>query len=33
MSDDDSYVCDSCGKEFDSEDELERHIKDVGLVD
>lgn len=33
MADDSDYVCERCEKEFDSEEELERHIKDVGIVD
>lgn len=31
--DDDGHTCDACGKSFDSEEELERHVHDVGLVD
>ena len=27
------YECAACGKTFDSEDALERHLHDVGLVD
>ncbi|WP_201287888.1 C2H2-type zinc finger protein [Salinirussus salinus] len=27
------YVCEVCGKSFESEAELERHVHDVGLVD
>ncbi|WP_155120611.1 C2H2-type zinc finger protein [Haloprofundus marisrubri] len=28
-----AYVCETCGKEFDSEAALEAHIRDAGLVD
>lgn len=28
-----ALVCDACGKQFDSERELERHVRAVGLVD
>lgn len=28
-----TYTCEACGKTFESEDALERHIHDVGLVD
>ncbi len=27
------YECGVCGERFESEDELERHVHDVGLVD
>jgi len=27
------YVCEACEKAFETEAELERHIRDVGLVD
>lgn len=27
------YVCEACGKEFDSEQELRAHVYAVGLVD
>jgi DNA-directed RNA polymerase subunit RPC12/RpoP len=30
---DEKYVCDRCGKEFDSEEALDRHIREVGIVD
>jgi uncharacterized membrane protein YvbJ len=29
----DEYECAACGKTFASEQELQRHVKDVGLVD
>lgn len=29
----DRYRCDICGKEFPSEDELERHVKRVGIIE
>jgi hypothetical protein len=28
-----SYVCEACGKSFESEAALEAHLRDVGLVD
>jgi len=28
-----TFVCGICGMEFDSRDELERHVHDVGIVD
>jgi DNA-directed RNA polymerase subunit RPC12/RpoP len=27
------YVCGICGERFDTEEELERHVHDVGIVD
>ncbi|WP_224448931.1 C2H2-type zinc finger protein [Haloprofundus salilacus] len=27
------YVCETCGKEFESEEALEAHLRDAGLVD
>jgi hypothetical protein len=27
------FVCEACGKSFESEEALERHVHDVGLVD
>ena len=30
---DDEHVCAACGKAFESEAELERHVHDIGLVD
>jgi DNA-directed RNA polymerase subunit RPC12/RpoP len=27
------YVCEACGKSFETERALERHIHEVGLVD
>lgn len=27
------YVCDVCGQTFDSEEALEDHVHDIGLVD
>jgi DNA-directed RNA polymerase subunit RPC12/RpoP len=27
------YVCEACGEEFDTEEELRRHLYAVGLVD
>ena len=27
------YRCEACGKEFDSEEELEAHVREVGLVE
>lgn len=32
-SETDTYVCDACGRQFESEAALERHVKEVGLVD
>ena len=29
----DAYVCEACGKEFATEQELRAHVTDVGLVD
>ena len=29
----DEYVCEECGREFDSEEELKRHLWEVGLVE
>jgi hypothetical protein len=29
----DEYVCDVCDETFNSEEELRRHVHDVGLVD
>ncbi len=29
----DHYRCEACGKEFDSETELEKHLREQGLVD
>lgn len=31
-STDGEYVCDACGRVFESEEELSRHTRDVGLV-
>ena len=28
-----AFVCEACEKRFDSEAALERHLRDVGLVD
>ncbi|WP_168191195.1 hypothetical protein [Haloprofundus sp. MHR1] len=28
-----SYVCESCGEEFDTEEALDAHVRDAGLVD
>jgi DNA-directed RNA polymerase subunit RPC12/RpoP len=28
-----TYRCDACGKEFDSERALQAHVRSVGLVD
>jgi len=33
MSDDGSFRCDICGKEFDSEEELKRHVRRIGIVE
>jgi hypothetical protein len=30
---DPDWTCDACGKSFDSEAELDRHVHEVGLVD
>ena len=30
---DDEHVCEACGKDFDSEAALERHVREIGLVD
>lgn len=32
-SSDGGYVCDACGKRFETEEALERHVREVGLVD
>jgi hypothetical protein len=32
MGEDDKPVCDACGKEFDSEEELREHLHEQGLV-
>jgi DNA-directed RNA polymerase subunit RPC12/RpoP len=29
----DEYVCDVCGEAFESEQELQQHVHDVGVVD
>jgi DNA-directed RNA polymerase subunit RPC12/RpoP len=29
----DEYVCGACGKSFPTEEALERHVHEVGLVD
>ena len=29
----DEYVCEACGESFESEEALDRHIREVGLVD
>lgn len=28
-----SYECEACGKSFDSEESLERHVRRVGIVE
>jgi DNA-directed RNA polymerase subunit RPC12/RpoP len=28
-----TYRCDACGREFDSEEALRAHVRSVGLVD
>jgi len=33
MTDDESYECSVCGEVFDSEEEVDRHVHDVGIVD
>lgn len=36
MTDDtdaEEYVCEACGESFESEEALERHVREVGLVD
>ena len=34
MTDDnEEHVCEACGKSFESEEALERHVREVGLVD
>ncbi|MFC7082551.1 C2H2-type zinc finger protein [Halorussus caseinilyticus] len=33
MGDQERYVCEACGKSFDSEEELRRHVYAVGLVE
>ncbi|MFO7927187.1 MAG: C2H2-type zinc finger protein [Natronomonas sp.] len=32
-TDSDEYVCEACEKVFESEEALERHVHDIGLVD
>lgn len=32
-TDDEEYVCEACGESFESEEALERHIEEVGLVE
>lgn len=32
MGEQDHYVCEACGKTFESEEELQEHVYDVGLV-
>lgn len=32
-SDEGEHVCDACGRSFESDEALEEHIHDVGLVD
>jgi len=27
------YVCEACGREFDTEERLRRHVREVGLVE
>lgn len=29
----DRYVCEACGEEFETEEELRRHLYSVGLVE
>lgn len=31
-TDTEEWTCEACGETFESEDELERHIHEVGLV-
>jgi DNA-directed RNA polymerase subunit RPC12/RpoP len=33
MPDDETYKCDVCGEEFESEEAVERHVHEVGIVD
>ena len=33
MGDEHGFVCEACGEEFETEEELRRHLYDVGLVD
>ncbi|MFC7154518.1 C2H2-type zinc finger protein [Halomarina halobia] len=33
MSEDGEYECSACGRSFSNEEELRRHVHDVGLVD
>lgn len=33
MTEEESYTCEACDKEFDTEEALERHMREVGLVD
>lgn len=30
---DEEHVCEACGESFESEEALERHVREVGLVD
>ena len=32
-TDDEEHVCEACGKSFESEAALERHIREEGLVE
>jgi hypothetical protein len=32
IDDDEEYVCEVCGEWFDEEDDLDRHVRDQGLV-
>ena len=32
-NEDGEFVCKQCGRAFDSEDELQEHLRSVGLID
>ncbi len=32
MASNETYRCEACGREFESREQLQRHVKEVGLV-